>query len=298
MSANFLEEHQKTHRAIAFTLYLAGGVLIFLFGANTYDLFPTNRNLYFEWGLTLILFALTQAMRRNRRLYPLWGVAFALFAASFANALNLFLGNWLGLVFPNPGSRAELIAIDKLSQALVVVASLLLLTWLSGAPLGSIFLQKGKLRQSLQFGVISFGVFAPIFAVIAFLQSSAAPSQGMTASGINLDVIITALPWILIFVLANGFMEELWFRGISLGKLLPFLGPVLTILVSALVFSSTHIGATYISPLERIVFPLIVFGLGLINGFVMLKTKSIWGSVLFHAGYDLIVIIPILASLG
>ena len=34
-----------------------------------------------------------------------------------------------------------------------------------------------------------------------------------------------------------------------------------------------------------------------IGGFVMLKTDSIWGSVLFHAGYDLLVIIPILVSL-
>ena len=35
---------------------------------------------------------------------------------------------------------------------------------------------------------------------------------------------------------------------------------------------------------------------GDLNGFVMLKTDSIWGSVLFHAGYDLLVIIPVLVS--
>ncbi len=28
----------------------------------------------------------------------------------------------------------------------------------------------------------------------------------------------------------------------------------------------------------------------------MLRTRSLWGSVLFHAGYDLLVIIPLLAS--
>jgi len=35
---------------------------------------------------------------------------------------------------------------------------------------------------------------------------------------------------------------------------------------------------------------------GVVNAHVMLKTDSIWGSVLFHAGYDLLVILPILAA--
>ena len=54
--------------------------------------------------------------------------------------------------------------------------------------------------------------------------------------------------------------------------------------------------ATYIPQTERFIFFIIVFALGLVNGFVMLKTDSIWGSVLFHAGYDLIIIIPLLVS--
>jgi membrane protease YdiL (CAAX protease family) len=38
------------------------------------------------------------------------------------------------------------------------------------------------------------------------------------------------------------------------------------------------------------------FGLGLVNAHWMFKTDSIWESMLFHAGYDLIVIIPIIVS--
>ena len=119
----------------------------------------------------------------------------------------------------------------------------------------------------------------------------------MTATGISLDILLAAIPWILIFCFANAMMEELWFRGVSLGKLRPLLGTAGSILVTALVFGSMHLGVTYITPIERFIFPLITFALGLVNGYVMLKTDSIWGSVLFHAGYDLIVIIPILASL-
>jgi membrane protease YdiL (CAAX protease family) len=70
------------------------------------------------------------------------------------------------------------------------------------------------------------------------------------------------------------------------------------VLATALVFSIPHAGGTYISDVERITFPIIVFSLGLLNGYVMLKTDSVWGSVLFHAGYNLLVIIPVLVSMS
>ena len=92
-------------------------------------------------------------------------------------------------------------------------------------------------------------------------------------------------------------MEELWFRGIFLRKLPPLLGAAASVVATALVFGLTHLAATYISPAQMIIFGVIVFALGLVNGWVMLKTDSIWGSVLFHAGYDLLVIIPVLASM-
>ncbi len=33
-------------------------------------------------------------------------------------------------------------------------------------------------------------------------------------------------------------------------------------------------------------------------GWLMQKTGSLWGSVLFHAGADLLIILPIFSSLG
>jgi membrane protease YdiL (CAAX protease family) len=41
-------------------------------------------------------------------------------------------------------------------------------------------------------------------------------------------------------------MEELWFRGVSLRKLTSLLGWTASIIVTALVFGSTHAAATYI----------------------------------------------------
>jgi membrane protease YdiL (CAAX protease family) len=43
-------------------------------------------------------------------------------------------------------------------------------------------------------------------------------------------------------------------------------------------------------------FFIIVIALGLVNAYIMLKTDSLWGSLFFHAGYDLLVIIPLLVE--
>ncbi len=295
-SKDAAQGRRAIHWAFPFGLYLVAGVLIFLFGSNTYSLFPTNRNAVYEWLLTLILLLGALFMRETARFSRYWKIVFALFVASFANAFNFLLGNWLGFLLPAPSSRAQIYAIDKLSQCITTVAPILILTLFMGDGLGSIFLKKGDLRQGLRFGLISFAVFTAIFIVIAVLQSSAPASQGLAATGVSLQTLVAAIPWILVFIFANSFMEELWFRGLSLGKLSPHLGTVLTVLVTALVFGSMHLGATYVTPAQMILFPLIAFALGLVNGYMTLKTGSIWGSVLFHAGYDLFVIIPVLAS--
>ncbi len=289
------QDQREIHWAFPFGLYLVGGVLIFLFGSNTFSLFITNKNDVYEWVLTLALLLGAVIMRENARFSRYWKIAFALFIASFANALNLIFGNWLDFLLPAANSQAQFYAIDKLSQCITTVAPILILTLFMGEGLGSLFLKKGTLKQGLKFGLISFAVFTAIFIVIAVLQSSAPASQGLTATGVSLETLVAAIPWILVFIFANSFMEELWFRGLSLGRLSPHLGTALTVLVTALVFGSMHLGATYVTPAQMILFPLIAFALGLVNGYMTLKTGSIWGSVLFHAGYDLFVIIPILA---
>jgi len=296
MQAKTSENETRLIRGMIFVLYLLGGLAVFLFGANTFSIFPTNSNPLYEWGLTAFFLALALLLRRSSNLRRFWSSAYALFIAAFANAVNLALGNWLGRMIPST-SLAQEYAIDKVSQAVPIVLAIILLTILAGDDLGSIFLKKGNLKQGLTFGFISFGVFAVIFAAIAVLQSNAPTTSGLFASGVNLNTLISAMPWMLVFVFVNGFMEELWFRGISLRKLHPVLGAALAVIVTALVFGISHTAGTYISPAERILFPAIVVGLGLVNGFMMLVTDSIWGSVLFHAGYDLLVIIPILVSM-
>jgi membrane protease YdiL (CAAX protease family) len=284
-------------KIIAFLLYLIGGLLIFLWGANTFRLFPTNRNLVYEWGLTALLLLLAVVMHKVPGLQIYWKIASALFIAAAANAINLSLGNFLAPILHLQEEDMRFLAIDKLSQAIPIVLTIILLTLWSGDDLGSLFLKKGDLRLGLRFGLISFAIFVVIFTVIVIFQAKGPASQGLFASGINPTTIISSIPWILMFCFVNSFMEELWFRGVSLNKLTPLLGWVPSIIVTAMVFGVSHLAATYITPVQMLLFSTIVIGLGLVNAYMMLKTDSIWGSVLFHAGYDLLVIIPILASL-
>ena len=293
---NSVLTEQRVSRFILFVLFLLGGLAIFLFGNNWNDQFPTNNSTLYKASLPIIFLALAVMLHHSEHLRQYWRIAFALFIGAFANWLNWTLGNWLARFVGPSTSTAQVLAVDKLSQCMPVVLAIIALTWLVGDDLGSIFLKKGDLKGGLRFGLIAFGIFAAIFTVIAVLQANAPASQGLTAAGVGLATIIAALPWILIWALTNSLMEELWFRGIFLKKLNPFLGSAATLVVTSLVFSIPHAGATYISPLEMFIFPIIVFGLGIVNAHVMLKTDSIVGSLLFHAGYDLLVIIPNMVS--
>jgi membrane protease YdiL (CAAX protease family) len=291
------EQHpSKSIQVIAFLFYLVGGLLIFLWGANTFSLFPTNKNINYEWGITLVFLLLAVIMQRVPRLRIYWKIASVLFLASAANAVNLSMGNFLSPMLHITGEDMRFLAIDKLAQAIPIVLTIILLTLWQGDDLGSLFLKRGNLRLGLRFGLISFAVYAVIFSVIVVVQANAPKTQGLFASGISVNTIVSSIPWILMFCFVNSFMEELWFRGVSLRKLTPVLGWTSSIIVTALVFGSTHAAATYITPFQMLLFAVIVISLGLVNAYIMLKTDSIWGSVFFHAGYDLLVILPLLAS--
>lgn len=286
----------RTDRFVLFALFLAGGTAIFLFGNNWTSHFNTNRSTLYKWGLAVLFLASAYLLKSRPGFQRYWPVAYALFVAAFANALSWNLGNWLARLLPPLHDPALRLAVDKLSQAIPVVAAILLLTWSAGGDLSTLFIKGGRLAPSLRFGGISFAVWAILFAVIAVLQAGSTESTGLLAGGVPLNAVTAALPWFLVFILANAMMEELWFRGVFLKALRPHLSAIPVIVVTSLVFALPHAGARYAAPAERIVFSIVVFALGLVNAWAMLKTDNIWGSVLFHAGYDLMVIIPVLVS--
>ncbi|MBN1387420.1 MAG: CPBP family intramembrane metalloprotease [Bacteroidales bacterium] len=91
-------------------------------------------------------------------------------------------------------------------------------------------------------------------------------------------------------------MEELIFRGIFLKQLNNFIKPFWSVILTAVVFGCAHLHVTYTT--EVLFFAGITLLLGLIWGFLIHYTKSLLASVLFHAGADLLIIIPIFTSYG
>ena len=102
--------------------------------------------------------------------------------------------------------------------------------------------------------------------------------------------VAALLPWMLLFCVSNALMEELWFRGIFLNPFEHVLGAAASLILTSIVFTGTHVGATYLSRAERIRFLAILLPLALAWGFTTMLTDSLIGSTLFHAGADLLVL--------
>lgn len=262
-------------------LLLIGGLAVFVFGSPYYTVFPTNNNQIYYIALVFFFLALALAFRRTESLTAYWPSAYALFIAS---AALLFLSTGILNLQRADMPPLQLIAVDKFSQFLHVVPVIIILTLLARESLGSIFIKIGDLRLGLAIGLGSFTGFAILALVIWF------------SFGGSSTMLLAGLPWILLFVFANATMEELWFRAIFLNKYAVLVGRLAAIIITALVFGASHINATYAFPGGGLVYGLVVLTLGLLGAFIMFKTDGLTGPVLFHAGYDLLIILPVLET--
>ncbi|MGA8214071.1 MAG: type II CAAX endopeptidase family protein [Candidatus Sulfotelmatobacter sp.] len=234
-------------------------------------------------GLPLLFSALAALARKNRRFKAYWP-AFCSFIVVSVSLLLMWLlddfpRRWLGFDPKAPSGRA----IIKVSDAVLLLFTVVVLGKLLRIDFDSIYLRKGtRPYLGLAIGFAGFAVMA-VFAVVE------AHSMGITDRR-----ILGWLPWILSFVLANGFFEELMYRGLFLRKFEPLLGARLANLLIAFVFAVGHAGVTYSE--DVLVFVAITFVFALIWGYLMQKTGALWGSALFHAGADTLIMIGIFAG--
>jgi membrane protease YdiL (CAAX protease family) len=97
-------------------------------------------------------------------------------------------------------------------------------------------------------------------------------------------------------VISNAAFEELVLRGLLIGKMEPFLGKFATNLVTTIPFVLLHANTSYST--DAIIFlALQVLPLSLAWCWLMQKTNSIWGSILFHAAADIPVFVGIFSGL-
>ncbi len=275
-------ETRPVSRAALFLLLLAGGQLIFVFGSPYFTVFPTNDNVLFSAALVAAFGLLALVLRQRPSLSHYAPPVYALFVAAAAN-LALVIGPFNHFLSATEPYRV--MAEDKIAQFLSIVPVLVILSWLAQRDLGWIYLQRGRPRRWLPFGLVSLAVCAVV--MVAMLLWA-----GMSAGD-----LLAAAPYILAFVTANAIMEELWFRGVFLRSYETTIGWTGAMVVTALAFGVSHMNATYFESAVGLVFGLGVIGLGVLMAWAMRWGNSLWGSVLFHMGMDLLIILPIVQSL-
>lgn len=211
---------------------------------------------------------------------------FALFVLTVVISLDLVFGkymiNQLGIMDTTPAGWA----LPKLNEFFVIVGVIIVFTLLSGDSLASIYIQRGNLKLGLIIGLTAVFIF-----VIGAIPMASLFNIRYT----NMSGILPLIPWTCIFVLANGAMEEILFRGLFLRKLEPIIGIHLSVFLLAFIFTGIHSWVSYTA--DNRIFLAFTFPLALALGYIMKKTDSVWGSILLHAGMDIPIMLGIFSNL-
>ena len=267
-----------------FALLTICGFLVFALTMTFVPLLPMWANYAARGGFLVVFGILWLGARDGHSLARFRPVFFAYFTAVLGLSLGFFLSDrgleLLGLTTQTPMG----VAMAKFLQASLIVIGILAVAMLSGQDLASLYIRKGRLMLGLGGGLIAA-------AALIFLSLH---QPAVTA--LRTAKLLSLAPWIALFVISNAFMEELLFRGLFLGRYEPLIGKGLAILSTALAFTLAHMQVAY-AP-QMAVFLAVTFVFSIAWAWLMQKTKSLWGSVLFHAGADLLIIVPIFASLG
>jgi len=261
-------------------LFLVVGGLI---GSATYVSFiPQNTRTILKAGMAAISLAAWLVLSRSEHLRQYRQIALSFFAVSMGVLLARYWGSIPMKLLGFSVTTVQGVAMAKFGEVLSIVLPILVLHFATGGDMNGLFLKGGNLKLGFIAGIIGFAAFVGI----GLLQA--------IGSGLRWTTVAAALPWILIFIFANAFMEELWFRALFLKKLEPLVGARTALIITSLVFAGVHISSTYV--IDILMFLVLLMALALLWGWLMRKSNSIWGPVLIHAGGDILVILGFLAG--
>jgi membrane protease YdiL (CAAX protease family) len=270
-----------------FILFLVCEAAILIFGSYYFDAFPTNKNLTYNLAVSAVFLAAALWFKYDKRLNRHWQIPLAFFAASVAYPFTAVFGGWIRAVltwFAVTTDTSQGLAIEKVCEMLLKTVPILVLVKLSGADMGSVFIKRGNLKMGLGIGALVFfflGTATFMFAVERFT---------------SVDTLVVAVVWGLVFSFVNGFMEELWLRGIFLKRFASLIGVNGAVWVTALIFASMHSFAFYFDPFALAFFFVNTLALGLGCGYLMMKSDNIWGATIIHVASDFFLFVAVLAS--
>jgi len=268
--------------ALFLVLLLAGFLVYFVGGYLT--TIPHAVRLSVKTAIPFGLLAVHVACRRPGAWSEWSGVTLGLLAASVGFLVAALGAPPINRALGIGTESVSGIALLKFVESALIVVPALVVARIGGMSFDAMYLRRGRLRLGLIVGVSTFVIFAALFV----LQSL---DQGM-----DTEKILRWTPWVLLFCFSNAFMEELHFRGLLLGPFERLLGRHGANVCIALFFTLVHAPVEY-TP-DVLVFLATLFPLALAWGFIIQWTKSIWASVLFHAGADLMILVGIVEAYG
>jgi len=139
------------------------------------------------------------------------------------------------------------------------------------------YLAGGDLKKSLKWGgiagVILFSM--DVFNTVMWYKNGGAPMGDMVGILVNKNFLYL-FP---VLVLA----EEFLWRGLMLALLVEKgLNKHLSVFLTAMLYVVNHFAVAPVGMKERALMAMMAFPIGILGGYIVLKSKNVWGSVLVH----------------
>jgi len=254
--------------------------------AGYYELIPFETRMWMRLVLAVIFLAGLIIFWRNK---PARETCLALAAVSAGLWVAGLVGDrfitWLGI----SDQDARGFAVSKINETLPIILIILLAVLLSRRKLASLYLSGGRVGASLISGLVVGGVL--------FLYFLSQGGWQVFQAG-ALKTLLPDIAWITIFSIFNGFMEELWFRGLFLSRFEWLLGRRWAFWITALTFGMLHAFGSFTGTLGSLLLTTFTVFLGIAFGYIVQKTGSIWGAVLGHFFADFFMMLGYFATMG
>lgn len=273
-----------------FLFFLICGLLVFVVFSHFFPVFSGKTDIIGRVVVAVIFLLMALFARNNERFKEYWLVPFSFFIALTAISVDYYLSlsKWILPALNVAGESTAGWAIEKLESSLLSILIILGLNRLAGQGMESLYIRRGNMRLGLIVGGVAF--------VVMFATAIPVAEMFFKGEDLSWSRILPWIPWLLVFVLMNASNEELLFRGLFLGKTKPFFGRFAANVVTSISFVLMHSFVDY-TPDTVIFLSLQLLPLSLAWGWLMQKTDSIWGSVLFHAAMDIPIMIGIFSTL-
>ncbi|NTW55989.1 MAG: CPBP family intramembrane metalloprotease [Chlorobiaceae bacterium] len=139
------------------------------------------------------------------------------------------------------------------------------------------YLAGGDLRKSLLWGGVAGGILflMDVFNTVMYYKNGGAPMVGMQFILVNMSLLYL-FP---LLVLA----EEFLWRGIMFSAMIERgFNRHLTVFLTALFYVVNHFAVAPVGMKERALMAMMAFPIGIFGGYLVLRTRNVWGSVLVH----------------